>query len=198
MEGLGSWLSRMRWRRRGAWMWPAFVALSVADALIGHALPASGDRERLSDALLSALFFNLIVVAVLARIGARLLRRGRRDLPAIVARDYAGTGLLVTLTVALAVAGFAHRPTIDSHHRKLVEAVARAQAWIGDRAPAEFRRNVAEADTLTIETGVYRTCVRGDMSARTYCVVVKTDMPLADSVRFDGYESNAVFDQGVG
>ena len=40
------------------------------------------------------------------------------------------------------------------------DATARAQAWIGDRAPAEFRRNVEELDTYAIQPGsVYRTCV---------------------------------------
>jgi hypothetical protein len=179
-------------------MWPAFAALTLADAVIGHALPSSGDAETFADALLSAIVLNLIAVALLARIAGIGLRRRRPDLPAIVARDYAGTWLLCAVAATLLVAGIAHHSTVDAHRRALTDAVARAQAWIGTRAPAEFRRNVGQADTVTIEAGLYRTCVPSDRTDRTYCVVVHESMPLAASVRFDGYESNAVFAAGVG
>ena len=198
MEALGVWLTRARWRRRGAWMWPAFIGLAVADAAIAHAWPSSGDSETFADGLLSAIVLNLIVVAILARPAGAFVRRYRRDLPAIVARDYAGTTLLLAVTLGLGIAGLAHRSTVNAHRRMLADAIVRAQAWIGDHAAAEFRRDVANADTVTIEPGIYRTCVRGDMSARTYCVVVKDRLPLARSVIFDGYTSNAVFDEGVG
>jgi hypothetical protein len=179
-------------------MWPTFLALTLGDAAIGHALPSSGESEGLADALLSATVFNLIVVALVSRPAGMIVRRARRDLPAIVARDYAGTGLLVTLCAALLLAGLIHRPTVLAHRRTLRDAIARAQAWIGDRAPAEFRRNLDHADTLTIEPGLYRTCVPSEASHRTYCVVVKTALPFASSVSFDGYESNAVFSAGSG
>src|SRR5947209_3722677 len=42
------WPRRLRWRRRGAWLWPAFVAATVVDAVIGHVLPAGGDAESLA------------------------------------------------------------------------------------------------------------------------------------------------------
>jgi hypothetical protein len=179
-------------------MWPAFIALTVVDAAIAHAIPPAGDSESFADGLMVALFINLLVVAVLARIGGVALRRVRRDLPSIVAKDYAGTTILLAVGLALIVAGLAHRTTVAADRARLADAVARAQAWIGDRAPAEFRRNVARTDTVTIEPGIYRTCVRGDIDARSYCVVVKTELPFARSVVFDGYESNAIFDQGAG
>ena len=75
----------------------------------------------------------------------------------------------------------------------------RAQAFIGERRPAEFRRNISHVSTVVIEPGsIYRTCVPSDRDTRTYCVVVKTHLPLAHSVSFDGYESNQVFSQGLG
>jgi hypothetical protein len=178
-------------------MWPAFAALTAADAVIGHELPVSGESQPFGGALLSALVFNLLVVALVSRPAGLALRRVRRDLPRIVARDYSGTALLAALAVALLVAGLIHRPTITEHRRTLREAVARAQAWIGARAPAEFRRTLDRADTVTIETGIYRTCVPSIAGPRTYCVIVKTAMPLETSVSFDGYESNAVFTAGT-
>ncbi len=79
------------------------------------------------------------------------------------------------------------------------EATARAQAWIGDRAPAEFRRNVEELDTYAIQPGsVYRTCVPSPHRSRSYCVIVKTYLPFARSVTFAGYEPNSVFAAGLG
>ena len=78
------------------------------------------------------------------------------------------------------------------------DAITRAQAWIGDRAPAEFRRNLEFVSTVAIEPGrVYRTCVPSVDGRRTYCVIVNTNLPFAQSVSFAGYESNAVFAQGT-
>jgi hypothetical protein len=36
---------RLRWRLRGAWQWPAFVVLTVADAVIVARLPRESDVE---------------------------------------------------------------------------------------------------------------------------------------------------------
>jgi hypothetical protein len=103
------------------------------------------------------------------------------------------------VTLALLAAGIVHRPSVVAHRRTLQDAVARAQAWIGDRAPAEFRRNVELVSTYTIEPGsAYRSCVPSDDHRRTYCVIVKTELPFARSVSFAGYESNAVFASGAG
>src|SRR5213076_1553554 len=74
-------LTRLRWRLRGAWMWPAFVALTVADALLLHQLPIATDGVDVVPALLLAGFLNLVVVAVAAPLAGRLLRRRRPDLP---------------------------------------------------------------------------------------------------------------------
>ncbi|MGB2710428.1 MAG: hypothetical protein WBC33_02845, partial [Conexibacter sp.] len=71
------------------------------------------------------------------------------------------------------------------------------QAWIGTRAPAEFRRHVALADTVAIVPGsVYRTCAPGGRPERAWCVVVRTDVALRHAVRHDGGTPNAVFQAG--
>jgi hypothetical protein len=195
----GAWLHRMRWRRRGAWLWPAFAALTIADAVIGHLLPPAGDSQSLVAAGLLALVLNLIAVILLSRPLGALLRRFRRDLPSIVARDYAGTWVVTIIAAALLVAGLAHRPSVLSRRNTMNDAIARAQAWIGDRAPAEFRRNLQFVDTFAIQPGsIYRTCVPSDDRKRTYCVVVKTNLPFARSVSFAGYEPNSVMERGTG
>lgn len=194
----GAWLARVRWRRRGAWLWPAFAALTVVDALIGHLLPPAGESQSFGSGLLVALFLNLVAVVLLSRGLSLLLRRARKDLPVIIARDYAGRGVICAVTVALLAAGLVHRSTIVANRRAMRDAIVRAQAFIGDRAPAEFRRHLAFVSTFPIEPGrVYRVCVLSPRG-RTYCVIVNMAMPFGSSVKADGYEPNAVFSEGAG
>jgi hypothetical protein len=192
-------LTRLRWRRRGAWLWPTFVLLTAADALIGHELPPIGDTQRVFAAALLGGALNLIGVIVLSWPLSLALRRLRPDLPAVVARDYAGTFVVVAVTVALLGAGIAHRSTILQRSTDARDAAARAEAWIGARAPETFRRQATRLDTLTIEPGrLYRSCVTTADGRRSYCVIVKLWLPTARSVTFAGHERNAVFATGVG
>jgi hypothetical protein len=191
-------LARLRWRQRGAWMWPAFVALTIADGIIWHLLPPAGDSEAVYGAILLAGAFNLLAVLLLSRPLGALLRRRRPDLPSLIARNYAGTGAIAAVTVIVLAVGLSHRSDLLANRAAMADAIARARAYIGDRAPAEFRRNLGATDTYVIEPGsVYRTCVRSATRARTYCVVVRTKLPFPRSVSFAGYESNAVFSQGA-
>lgn len=196
----GAWLTRIRWRRRGAWMWPAFIALTVIEAGIGNALPPSGETETLPAALLAALVFNLIAVVLLGPPLGWLLRRVRPDLPSIVARDYAGTVVLTGVAATILTVGIVHHSTVVSHRNSMRDAIARAQAFIGYRAPAEFRANVEYESTVPIEPGsMYRTCVPSVNRRRMYCVIVRTHLPLAQSVVPAGYEPNSsVFPRGNG
>jgi len=194
----GAWLHRLRWRRRGAWLWPAFAALTVADAIIGHALPPMGDGETVVSAGLVALVVNLIAVILLSRPLGAVLRRKRGDLPSIVARDYAGTTIVGVVAAVLLTAGLLHRSALQSQRSTMDDAIKRAQAYIGARAPAQFRRNLELADTFVIQQGsIYRTCVPSDDRRRTYCVIVKDKLPFPRSVSFGGYEPNEVMSAGT-
>jgi hypothetical protein len=195
----GAWFARVRWRWRGAWLWPTFAGLTLADGFIGHELPPSGDTQNFVAAALLGCALNLIGVILLRRPLGALVRRVRPDLPRVVAGDYAGTGVVVAVSVVLLAWGLANRSSITADRNALRDAVTRAQAWIGGQAPAEFRRNVARISTLTIEAGrVYRSCVPSVESRRTFCVIVRPKLPTAGSVRFDGYEPNSAFSQGLG
>jgi hypothetical protein len=195
----GAWFARVRWRWRGAWLWPTFAALTVADGVIGHELPPIGDTQTFVAAVLLGCALNLIAVILLRRPLGALVRRARPDLPRDVAGDYAGTGVVVAVSLVLLACGLANRSSIIADRNALRDAVVRAQAWIGGQAPAEFRRNVAQISTVTIEAGrVYRSCVPSVDGRRTFCVIVRRNLPMASSVRFDGYEPNSVFTQGVG
>ena len=194
----GAWLARARWRRRGAWLWPSFAALTVADAVIGHELPPTGDSQALVGAALVGCALNLIGVVVLSWPVGGVIRRVRPDLPMIVARDYGGTAVVVAVSVALLTVGLTHRSSILADRQAMREAVVRAEAWIGDRAPEPFRRNVTAMSVLAVQPGrIYRACVPGDR-ARTFCVVVDDQMPFAASVRPAGYEPNSALAAGSG
>ena len=80
------WRSRLRWRWRGALQWPVFAALTVLDAVLLGFLPIAGDEGTdFVPALLLAMFFNLVAVALLAPLVAMAVRRRRPGL----ARDLA-------------------------------------------------------------------------------------------------------------
>jgi hypothetical protein len=194
----GAWLARWRWRRRGAWLWPTFVLATFVDGVLLHRYPAAGSSQTLAGGILAGLILNVIAVILLSRPGGALLRRVRPDFPVGVARNYAGAAAVGLVTAAMLTLGLLHHPTIVADQRAMNDAIARAQAFIGDRAPATFRANLSSTNTYAIQPGsVYRTCVFSQDGRRTYCVVVKTALPLAQSVTFDGYEPNSLFSQGT-
>lgn len=194
----GAWLARARWRSRGAWMWPTFVVLGIADGVLAHALPVAGQTQTVLGGIVLGLFVNLLCIVLLARPVGVLLRRRRRDLPAAIARNYAGTACLVLVTAGFTALGIAHHSTIVSNRSAMRDAVTRASAYIGSRAPAAFRADASRTDTFAIQPGsIYRTCVPNLQATRTYCVIVRDKLPFASSVTPDGYEPNAVFSLGV-
>jgi len=167
--------SRLRWRLRGAWMWPAFIALTVVDAVLLHALPIAGERgPGFVPALLLAGFFNLVAVAVVAPLAGLLVRRRRPDMPRSVAHDYAGAALVVVVTLVLLAVGIAHRPAVQRAQRARAAQFAAVQRYVLARAPAPYRAHVAFADTVQMDTDLYRTCVPGDEPDRAFCLYVDT------------------------
>src|SRR5690242_1923100 len=107
-----AWLARMRWRRRGAWLVPVFAIGIAVDAVIGHALPPTGETQTILAAALIAWFLNLFAVLALALPLGAAIRRARPDMPKVVARDYAGTAAVVMVTFVLLAIGLAHRPSV--------------------------------------------------------------------------------------
>ncbi len=179
-------------------MWPAFLALIGLDGVIGTLLPPAGGSWSFVGAALFGCFANLLAIVVLSVPLRAVLRRRRPDLPKVVAMDYSGTIVMALISGLLLLAGVIHRPRMQAEEHAMADAVTRAQAFIGARAPGRFRRNVMFVSTFTIEAGsVYRMCVPSVDRAQTYCVIVRRRLPFARSVIFDGYESNAVFGAGV-
>ena len=156
-------------------MWPTFVGVTVFDAFLLHALPIAGESgPDFVPGMLLAGFLNLVAVAVIAPLAGLVLRRRRTGLPRMVANDYAGTALVVGVAALLLAAGLVHRPAVREAKRDRAAQLAAAQRYVLARAPAEYRAHVALADTVRLDSDLFRTCVPGDRLERALCLFVDT------------------------
>jgi hypothetical protein len=197
-------LTRIRWRLRGAWLWPSFVILLVADAAIASWRPAFADHGSVVSGALEGWIPSLAGVAILSPALGWGLRQFRTDMPKVVARDYAGTAICVLVTCFLLAAGLIHHPVVVADQNALDDASANAEAYIGDHAPQRFLPGLRSLSTYQLQPPVlYRVCARASASsgsaagASWYCVVVNLAKPFGASVRYDGSESNALISQGT-
>lgn len=179
-------------------MWPAFVATAALDGGIAGLRPFIGDRQSFTGGLLAGLILNLLVVVLASRPIGRLLRRHADAMPRTVAANYGGAVAVTLVSAALLAIGLARHDGIMDGRRVLADAVVRAQAYIGDHAPAEYRVNVAHTDVYVIEQGSrYRVCVPSRNRPRYYCVIVNPGLPLAQSVSYAGSEPNQTLSTGA-
>jgi hypothetical protein len=191
---VGHWLTRMRWRLRGALVWPLFAVLTLGEALVLGQLPISGDEGTdFVPGLLLAGVTNLVVVAVAAPLAGLVLRRRRPDLPQVVAADHAGAVLLALVFAGFVALGVAHRSDLREAQHDMVVQQATARDFVARNAPPEFARRAGTSDTLKLEDDYFRTCVPGDDPRRWYCVYVSTNTS-PPGVQVDrSRESNASF-----
>ena len=169
------WPARLRWRLRGAWLWPAFIGLTFVDGLLITLLPPyTGTPPGFVGGLLLAGFANLLLTAVAAPFAGRALRRRRPDLPRPVALDKAGTALLCALTAVLLIAGVAHRPAAAAQRDDEAAMFAAVRAYVAAHAP-EFAPGLGAIDARAYAPDVYRACVPGADPRRALCLIVDTD-----------------------
>jgi hypothetical protein len=184
---------RLRWKLRGAWLWPAFAVATLLEMLLLHWLPLAGEDTGLLAALLLAGCLNIIAVALFGGLGGVWLRRRRPDLPKVVADNYAGTAALAGVLLVVVVVGLAHRPQISDERDDLARQRLAVAQWVGVHGDAFTRAHVAAATTVRVDSGLYRTCVPSPDPQRWTCLVVDT-AGTAPRVRRDANrESNASF-----
>jgi hypothetical protein len=177
------WIGRLRWRLRGAWLWPAFFGLTVLDGVVFAALPPyAGAPPGIVGGFLLAGFANLVLIAVAAPLVGRWLRRRRADLPRMIAADYAGTALVGALSVVLIVAGLAHRPVVAAEHDDAAAVGAALRGYVTAQAP-EWRAGLDDATALRLAPETYRACVPGRDPKRWLCLLVDTDQRPPGVVR---------------
>ena len=119
-------------------------------------LPFEGDGADVIGALWFAVFLNLLAVALVAPLLGLLVRRRRRDLPFMIARDYAGTALLGLITVGLVAGGLAHRSALAAERADQRAVSVAVHRYIVANEPA-FAGGVV--DTVRLEPESYRACV---------------------------------------
>lgn len=166
------WTRRLRWRLRGARLWPAFAFLTLFDGVLMHHNPIAGDSTGVIGGILLAGFFNLVAVVAVAPLISRRLRGSR---PREIADDRAGTVAIVGVTVVLAAIGLAHAGAVGDANRAMEQQLAAARRYFDARAPAQYRRNRAQIDTWKQSDNLFRTCIPGPDAEHALCVFVTTD-----------------------
>ncbi len=186
-------LRRLRWKLRGAQLWPAFAVATVLEMFLLHWLPLAGERTGFVGALLLAGCLNSIAVALLGGLGGVALRRRRPDLPKVVADNYAGTAALGAVAIAFVAVGLAHRPEIADEHAEFARQQVAVQRWVRDHGDGFARARVGSATTLRVERDLYRTCVPESDPRRWLCLIVETSASPPHVTRDPNRESNASF-----
>jgi 4-amino-4-deoxy-L-arabinose transferase-like glycosyltransferase len=183
-------LTRLRWRMRGAWLWPAFFALCAVDGILIAMLPPfDGAPEDVVGGVLMAGFANLAALALVGPPAARALRRRRPDLPRVVAYDYAGTALVLALGVVVLALGLLHRPAVVAERGDEDAMFSAVQQYVGAHA-ASWQPGLGAIDAVQLAPDVYRACVPGDDPRRSLCLIVDTDRRPARVVRDDSMQPN--------
>ena len=184
-------MRRLRWRLRGAWLWPAFVVATVAEMGLLRWLPIAGEGSGFVAGLLLAGCMNVIAIAVLGGIGGVVLRSTRGDLPKVVADNYAGLGALAVVGGAFLVAGLVHRPELAADRAAFGAQSQAVRLWVQANADGFARAHVDSADSVMIDTDLFRTCVPGPDVKRWLCLIVDTSHSPPRVKRDVSRESNA-------
>jgi hypothetical protein len=169
-QGERFWPTRMRWRLRGAWMWPTFAVVTFLDGFLLHALPPERTGVALIPGILLATFANLVLVGA---VGPWLARRLWKRRPAAepdappraqleVLSDRIGTGLLVASVFGVLAAGLASRPTVIAETNERERAAKELYRFVEGHGDAELRRNLEASDTVRLAQGYFRSCIPSD------------------------------------
>jgi hypothetical protein len=184
------WPTRMRWRLRGAWMWPSFIALTLLDGLLLHLLPPVREGIGIIPGILLATFGNLILIgAVGPWLARRMWKRREAAEPGAppkaqleVLSDRIGTGLLVASVFGILAAGLAARPLIVVETNQRERGAKALEDFVNVHGTAELRRNLEASDTSRLADGYYRSCIPHDDRLRATCFIIDVRKKQA---RFD-------------
>lgn len=194
------WPARMRWRLRGAWMWPSFIAITLLDGLLLHRLPPVRTGIDLIPAILLATFGNLVLIGALAPwLARRIWRRRPAAEPGAppkaqleVLSDRIGTGLLVASVFAVIAAGLAARPTVIAETDAKEEAARAIHAFVQRSGDEELIRNEETAHAARLADGYFRICIARDDRRSFACYFVDTNEEPTQIVRDPSAKPNAI------
>jgi hypothetical protein len=194
------WPARVRWRLRGAWMWPTFVAITLVDGLVLHLLPPVRTGIDLIPAVLLATFGNLVLVGAL---GPWLARRVWKHRPTAepeappkaqleVLSDRIGTGLLVASVFGVLAAGLAARPVVIAETDAKEEAARAIHAHIQASGDEELIRNEETAHAARLADGYFRICIARDDRQSFACYLIDTNEEPTSIVLDPSEEPNEI------
>jgi hypothetical protein len=200
-QGQRFWASRLRWRLRGAWMWPTFVVVTLLDGLVLHLLPPVRTGVDPIPGILLATFGNLILVGALTPWLARRLHARHATAPPPappeaareVLADRVGTAVLVAGLAGVLAAGLAARPVVVSETEDTEENARVVRNHILRSGDQELARNLETANTIRLGEGYFRTCVARDDRRRHYCVFVDVRREPPKVVKDPSAEPNSVY-----
>ena len=193
------WPARLRWRLRGATMWPAFVAVTLLDGLLLHLLPPIRTGVDLIPGILIATFANLVLIGAVApflawRIGAR---RPGPPAPEQAAHevlvDRIGTGLLAAGVLGVLAAGLAARPVVVSETEETEQNARAVRNHVLSSGNEELVRNLDTANSIRLADGYFRTCIARDDRRRHYCLFVNTNESPTGITRDPSAEPNSAY-----
>ena len=195
------WPTRIRWRLRGAWMWPSFVAITLVDGLILHLLPPVRTGVDLIPGILLATFGNLVLVGLVAPWLARRLWSNRTPAaPGAPARaqrevlvDRVGTGLLLASVVGVLAAGLAARPVVVSETEDTERNAEAFRTFVLSQNSPELARNLETANTIRLGEDYFRTCIARDDRERYFCAFVDTSVDPPGVTRDGSAEPNSAY-----
>ena len=178
------WPRRMRWRLIGAWRWPLFLVLTVADAAIITELPPTGTRALFLPALFICSFANLFLIGAIApwlarRIAAR--QGAAAGAPSTfppsnhveLLVDRIACAILVLATIGLVAAGLGNKRVVVAATDRVERGADAARDYVNANAPPEIVRNFDTLNTHpTDEDGFFRMCVNYDERTRAWCMFV--------------------------
>jgi len=178
------WTSRIRWRLRGATVWPAFALTTLLDGLILDLLPPVATAGlNYVEGVLIATFGNLILVGALAPFLSKRLAGRRQVSPAgetaavvelELLRDRVGTALLAVGVAACVAAGLGNRKLIVAKEKDEQEAAQALNDYVSDSGDEELIRNNESANGVSLGRGLFRICIARDDRDRYYCFFVDT------------------------
>ena len=189
--------SRLRWRFRGAWMWPAFVAVTLGEGVLLWRLPPVGTGLNLIEGVLLATFCNLFLIAAL---GPWLAKRlAARQGPALgqtereVLKDRVNTGLLLAGVLGVVASGLAARPTVVVETQAREDNARAVRDFVLASGNDEVIRNLDTANSVRLGEDYFRTCIALDDRLRFFCVFVHTDRTPPRVVKDPSAEPNSVY-----
>jgi hypothetical protein len=170
----------MRWRLRGAWMWPSFIVLTLLDGLLLHLLPPWREGVGIIPGILLATFGNLILIGAVAPwLARRLWKRRQAADPGAppkaqleVLTDRMGTGLLVASVLGVLASGLAARPVIVVETDQRERGAKALEDFVNVHGTPELRRNLEASDTARLADGYYRSCIPHDDRRHWSCYFI--------------------------